>query len=283
MTDDAEPRPTGDDLMVAVVENLRRRRPEQGPFIIAITGSVSVGKSVFSKALKARLEAWPATVELAATDGFLRPNAQLDAEGLATEKGFPVSYDTAALRAALADADAELLSKIERGEESVVVAGFELAPGEVKVVRKFAPSAEAIASMPPGAAVDGAGGDAGTGDALFVALDLSLDEDLLAEGTAREVASRVQSARKSAGLSAQDPAVAWLGGVEEEEKEEKAAAAPLPAPLAAALERQAVLLKAAIGGEWRELRDLPSGTEELIREEHSLPAGRFELVLTRGQ
>ena len=89
--------------MVAVVENLRRRRPEQGPFIIAITGSVSVGKSVFSKALKARLEAWPATVELAATDGFLRPNAQLDAEGLATEKGFPVSYDTAALRAALAD------------------------------------------------------------------------------------------------------------------------------------------------------------------------------------
>ena len=197
--------------------------------------------------------------------------------------GKKLGKGVSAVRAALADADAELLSKIERGEESVVVAGFELAPGEVKVVRKFAPSAEAIASMPPGAAVDGAGGDAGTGDALFVALDLSLDEDLLAEGTAREVASRVQKARKSAGLSAQDPAVAWLGGVEEEEKEEKAAAAPLPAPLAAALERQAVLLKAAIGGEWRELRDLPSGTEELIREEHSLPAGRFELVLTRGQ
>ena len=101
MTDDAEPCPTGDKLMVAVVEYLRPRRPPQGPFIIGVTGSVAVGKSVFSKALKARLEAWPATVELAATDGFLRPNAQLDAEGLSSEKGFPVSYDTAALRAAL--------------------------------------------------------------------------------------------------------------------------------------------------------------------------------------
>lgn len=190
-----------------------------------------------------------------------------------------------AVRAALANADSELLAKIEGGVESVQVAGFELGPGEVKVVRKFAPSAEALsASMQPGAAVDGAG-DAGS--ALFVALDLSLDEGLLAEGAARDVASRVQKARKSAGLSAQDPAVAWLGGcvvgAEAAAGTAPSPPPPLPAPLAAALEKQAAWLKGAIGGQWRELRDLPAGTEELIREEHSLPAGKFELVLTRGE
>ena len=186
--------------------------------------------------------------------------------------GKRLGKSVSAVRAALANADAELLSRIEKGEESVTVAGFELAPGEVKVVRRFAPSEEALASMGgAGASVDGAG-DAGS--ALFVALDLSLDDGLLAEGAAREVASRVQKARKSAGLSAQDPAVAWLGGLK---------AAPLPAPLAAALEGQSVWLKAAIGGEWKSLKDLSTGAEELIREEHSLPAGKFELVLTRGE
>jgi len=102
LTDDAEPRPADDGLMDAVTAHLRRRRPRKRPFIVGVTGSVAAGKSVFSKNLKTRLEMWPARVELAATDGFLLPNAQLDAQGLATEKGFPVSYDTDALRAALA-------------------------------------------------------------------------------------------------------------------------------------------------------------------------------------
>ena len=191
----------------------------------------------------------------------------------------------------MADADAELLSKIEKGEESVTVAGFELAPGEVKVVRKFAPSKEALDSMSPGATVDGAG-DGGGGDgsgALFVALDLSLDDDLLSEGAAREVASRVQKARKAAGLSAQDPAVAWLGGVGEGGREASPPPPPPPPPplpeaLARALEQQAPWLRGAIGGGWKELKDLKaSGQAELIREVHALPAGKFELVLTRGE
>ena len=192
------------------------------------------------------------------------------------------------MRAALAAADADLLSKIERGDESVTVAGFELAPGEVKVVRSFAPSAEALEAMGGG---PGGGGGAsastvdGAGDAsgLFVALDLSLDADLLAEGAAREVASRVQKARKTAGLSAQDPAVAWLGGAASGGKEEGKGERALPAALAAALEGQAAWLRGALGGEWRALGELPAGAEELVREEHSLPAGKFELVLTRGE
>ena len=196
--------------------------------------------------------------------------------------GKKLGKGVSAVRAALASADASLLDRIEAGTESVTVAGFELAPGEVKVVRKFAPSKEALAGMKPDSVVDGAGDGA-----LFVALDLSLDEDLLAEGAAREVASRVQRARKTAGLSAEDPAVAWLGGIGGKEgKEEEAGGgagkeAPLPAALAAALEKQAPWLKGAIGGEWKSLEGLPAGTPELIREQHSLPAGKFELVLTR--
>ena len=101
MTDGAEPRLADDGMMHAVIECLQRRRPQSGPFIVGVTGSVAAGKSVFSSALKTRLQAWPATVELAATDGFLQANAHLDAQGLATEKGFPVSYDTEGLRSAL--------------------------------------------------------------------------------------------------------------------------------------------------------------------------------------
>jgi type I pantothenate kinase len=82
---------------------LRGRRSATAPLIVGVTGSVAAGKSVFSNTLKAALEAWPGQprVELAATDGFLLPHARLEALGLANDKGFPASYDTGAMRAAL--------------------------------------------------------------------------------------------------------------------------------------------------------------------------------------
>ena len=83
---------------------LRERRPAQGPFIVALTGSVASGKTTFAEALKAAVESWPdrPTVELVCTDGFLRPNAELDAAGLTIRKGFPETYDAEALAGALA-------------------------------------------------------------------------------------------------------------------------------------------------------------------------------------
>src|SRR5262249_31547656 len=50
------------------------------PFIIAIAGSVAVGKSTTARILKALLGRWPNTpkVDLMATDGFLLPNAVLN-------------------------------------------------------------------------------------------------------------------------------------------------------------------------------------------------------------
>jgi type I pantothenate kinase len=69
------------------------------PYIIGVAGSVAVGKSTTARVLKALLSRWPNTpkVELVTTDGFLYPNAVLEREGLMEKKGFPESYDRAAL------------------------------------------------------------------------------------------------------------------------------------------------------------------------------------------
>ena len=54
------------------------------PFIIGIAGSVAVGKSTTARMLQALLARWPAIrrVDLVTTDGFLLPNAVLEARGL---------------------------------------------------------------------------------------------------------------------------------------------------------------------------------------------------------
>ncbi len=69
------------------------------PFIIGVGGSVAVGKSTVSRLLALLLSRWPRTprVELVTTDGFLYPNRYLQEHGLMQRKGFPESYDRAAL------------------------------------------------------------------------------------------------------------------------------------------------------------------------------------------
>lgn len=83
------------------------------PFIIGIAGSVAVGKSTTARILKALLGRWPTSphVELVTTDGFLYPNAVLQRKGLLNRKGFPESYDVAALLS--------FLSAIKAGQDLV--------------------------------------------------------------------------------------------------------------------------------------------------------------------
>ncbi len=99
------------------------------PYVIGIAGSVSAGKSTTARVLKALLSRWPNTpkVELVTTDGFLMPNAMLDAEGLMERKGFPESYDGTALIRFLADVKAGK-SHVEAPVYSHLV--YDVVPGE---------------------------------------------------------------------------------------------------------------------------------------------------------
>ena len=103
------------------------------PYIIGIAGSVAVGKSTTARVLKALLSRWPNTpkVELVTTDGFLLPNAVLQREGLMEKKGFPESYDGAAL--------VRFLAEIKAGKQRVTAPlyshlEYDVVPGEEVVV-----------------------------------------------------------------------------------------------------------------------------------------------------
>ncbi len=69
------------------------------PFVVAVAGSVAVGKSTIARLQRELMSRWPDTprVELVTTDGFLYPNAELERRGIMARKGFPESYDRRAL------------------------------------------------------------------------------------------------------------------------------------------------------------------------------------------
>jgi len=69
------------------------------PFVIGLAGSVAVGKSTFARVICSLLSriSGDRRVSLVTTDGFLWPNAELEARGLMERKGFPESYDRSAL------------------------------------------------------------------------------------------------------------------------------------------------------------------------------------------
>lgn len=69
------------------------------PFIVAVAGSVAVGKSTTARVLRTLISRWPQQpcTELVTTDNFLYPNAVLEQRGLSGRKGFPESYDRRAL------------------------------------------------------------------------------------------------------------------------------------------------------------------------------------------
>jgi len=101
------------NLHVAAVQHLYEARreflgisqPQKTTYIIGIGGSVAVGKSTFSRVLRAGLARWRnhPRVELVTTDGFLYPNEILERRGLMGRKGFPESYDQRSLLRFLAD------------------------------------------------------------------------------------------------------------------------------------------------------------------------------------
>jgi type I pantothenate kinase len=108
---------------------------EKVPFIIGLGGSVAVGKSTTARVLQALLCRWPShsSVALVTTDGFLFPNAVLEARGLMQRKGFPESYDRAALVRFLADVKAgypEVHAPVYSHQR------YDIVPGATQTVRQ---------------------------------------------------------------------------------------------------------------------------------------------------
>ena len=84
------------DAPAQIVELARSRpRADGAPVVVGITGAVASGKSTF--AAEVATAAGTAT-DVVSTDGFLYPNAELEARGLIAHKGFPESYDVDRLR-----------------------------------------------------------------------------------------------------------------------------------------------------------------------------------------
>ncbi|MDR0416220.1 MAG: type I pantothenate kinase [Propionibacteriaceae bacterium] len=105
------------------------------PFVIAVAGSVAVGKSTTARLLRELLShAHPARrVDLVTTDGFLLPNAELERLGLMQRKGFPESYDQAALLRFVMDV------KSGRPEVAAPVYShlrYDIVPGQRTVIRQ---------------------------------------------------------------------------------------------------------------------------------------------------
>jgi type I pantothenate kinase len=89
----------------SVTETFLGRLHAGTPFVIGIAGSVAAGKSTIARMLQVLLGRWPdhPRVDLVTTDGFLFPNATLEARGLMARKGFPESYDVRELMRFLAE------------------------------------------------------------------------------------------------------------------------------------------------------------------------------------
>src|SRR5262245_8281651 len=100
------------NLYVAATQQLRQTTdtflgtlPAPVSYVIAIAGSVAVGKSTAARVIQALLSRWPnhPKVDLITTDGFLFPNRILEQKGMLGRKGFPESYDVRRLLRFMAD------------------------------------------------------------------------------------------------------------------------------------------------------------------------------------
>lgn len=120
---------------LATIQSTFLGRPAQvPPFVIALAGSVAVGKSTFARLLQAVLACWRehTRVHLVTTDGFLFPNRVLEERGLLERKGFPESYDQRRMISVLRAVKAAEL------EVSVPVyshLAYDIVPGQLGVIR----------------------------------------------------------------------------------------------------------------------------------------------------
>ena len=95
--------------------SLKARTGTLQPLLIGITGSVSVGKSTISNIIKKLAISPPINLsaQVISTDNFLFPNSQLQKDQILHRKGFPESFDHAAI--------IEFLSEISEGKPNSMI------------------------------------------------------------------------------------------------------------------------------------------------------------------
>ena len=95
--------------------SLKARTGTLQPLLIGITGSVSVGKSTISNIIKKLVTSPPINLsaQVISTDNFLFPNSQLQKNQILHRKGFPESFDHAAI--------IKFLSGISEGKPNSII------------------------------------------------------------------------------------------------------------------------------------------------------------------
>ena len=95
--------------------SLKARTGTLQPLLIGITGSVSVGKSTISNIIKKLVISPPINLsaQVISTDNFLFPNSQLQKNQILHRKGFPESFDHAAI--------IKFLSGISEGKPNSII------------------------------------------------------------------------------------------------------------------------------------------------------------------
>jgi type I pantothenate kinase len=118
------------DLQAQLLALVAERAAAKAPLLVGIAGGVAVGKSTLAQVLAAGLRDAGLAVQVVATDGFLRPNAELEAAGLNLKKGFPETYDRDALHAFLA----ELAAGRPAATPVYSHVTYDIMPGETRTV-----------------------------------------------------------------------------------------------------------------------------------------------------